>query len=287
MIERRTHDRASVGELLAAMAAWPHADRPVRDMHPGDLGWHLRLNDPAVSEAFHGWWHDGSLVAVGLLEGSVGRFAVAPGHELDRDLGEQLATACRELPGDEAYADVAAETAVRHLLVGEGWSLDPDPWFALHAELARWSPATDLAGVDVREAAECIHERVSVQRAGFENSTFTEDAWHRMAAGPGYRRELDLVVFEPGGAAVAVATAWWVGAGATAILEPVATHRDHRGQGWGLRAVTAAVSRLRELGASGVSACTPVSYVGAAATYRAAGLRTIEQLPSLVRQPTA
>ena len=36
-------------------------------------------------------------------------------------------------------------------------------------------------------------DRVAVQRAGFERSTFTEAAWQRMAAGPGYRRDLDLV----------------------------------------------------------------------------------------------
>ncbi len=85
------------------------------------------------------------------------------------------------------------------------------------------------------------------------------------------------------GTPVTVATAWWAGPGATAILEPVATHRDHRGRGWGVRGVTASCRRLRDLGASGVTVCTPVDFVGAVATYRAAGLHPVEQLCSLVR----
>ena len=59
--------------------------------------------------------------------------------------------------------------------------------------------------------------------------------------------------------------------------------RDHRGRGWALRGVTALVSRLRELGASGVTVCTPLDYVGAVATYRAAGLHPVEHLTSIVR----
>jgi ribosomal protein S18 acetylase RimI-like enzyme len=107
-----------------------------------------------------------------------------------------------------------------------------------------------------------------------------------MAAGPGYRPDLDLVL-RADGVPVAVATAWWAGPGATAILEPVATHGDHRGSGWGRAVVQAALGRLRDLGASGVSVCTPVDYVGAVATYRSAGLRPLEQKRSLVRQPAA
>ena len=81
-------------------------------------------------------------------------------------------------------------------------------------------------------------------------------------------------------------TAWWAGPGATAILEPVASHRDQRGRGWGVRVVTALVTRLRDLGASGVTVCTPLDYVGAIATYRAAGLHEVEHLRSLVRPAT-
>ena len=286
MITRRSHDRDSVGGLLSAMAAWPHPERVAAGLHQGDLGWHLRLDDEAIEGAFVGWWDGDALLAVGLLEGVVGRFSVMPGRERDGELGEHVAQACRELAGDEVYADLRAEAATRRILAGEGWTLDPEPWVALHADLDRWTPTVSLDDVAVVEAADAVADRVAVQRAGFENSSFTDDAWHRMAAGPGYRRDLDLVVVGEG-SPVSIATAWWAGEGATAILEPVATHHDHRGRGWGLRAVTASVSRLRDLGASGVTVCTPLDYVGAVATYRAAGLRPVEHIQSIIRQSTA
>lgn len=294
MIERRTHDRTTVGDLVAAMTDWPHPDRVAAGMHPGDFGWHLRLDDAAITGAFAGWWDGGDLLAVGLLEGFVGRFAVRPGSERDAELGELVAQACRELPGEEVYADLRAETATRRILAGEGWTLDPEPWVALHTDLESWSPTVrdkgpvegSADGATVVEAAEAVTDRVAVQRAGFERSTFTAEAWHRMAAGPGYRPDLDLVVMD-GSTPVSIGTAWWAGEGATAILEPVATHHDHRGKGWGLRVVTTLLSRLRDLGASGVTVCTPADFTGAVATYRAAGLRPVEQLQSSVRHSTA
>jgi predicted N-acetyltransferase YhbS len=282
LTERRTHDRSTVGELLAAMDSWPHPEQVAAGLHQGDLGWHLRLDDAALEDAFIGWWDGPDLQAVALLEGVVGRFAVRPGLERDDALGQRLAQACRDLAGAEVYADLPGGTAARGILFGEGWTLDPDPWVALRADLDRWEPRVDLAGTSVVEAAEVVGERVAVQRAGFEGSTFTTDAWARMAGGPGYRRELDLVLHADG-QAVAVGTAWSAGPGASAILEPVATHHDHRGRGFGVRVVTALVSRLRDLGASGVSVCTPVEYVGAVATYRAAGLHAVEQYAALVR----
>jgi predicted N-acetyltransferase YhbS len=286
VIARRTHDRTSAGELLAAMGAWPHPERVAGALHQGDLGWHLRFDDEAIEGAFVGWWDGDTLLAVGLLEGVLGRFAVQPGRERDVDLAEHIAQACRALPGGEVFADLRAETATRRILTGEGWTLDPDPWVVLHADLYRWSPAVEPGEATVVEAADAVADRVAVQRAGFEKSTFTEEAWHRMAAGPGYRRDLDLVMVA-GGTPVSIATAWWAGQGATAILEPVATHHDHRAHGWGVRAVTALVSRLRDLGASGVTVSTPIDYVGAIATYRAAGLVPVEHIRSVVRHSTA
>jgi GNAT superfamily N-acetyltransferase len=288
MIERRNHDRTSIDVLLAALMEWPHPERVAAALHPGDLGWHLRLDDAAIQpDAFLGWWDEDTLVALGLVEGIMGRFDVRPGHERDPVLGEHVSQACRELPTDaEVYADLRPETATRRILAGEGWTLDPDPWTVLHVDLERWQPTVHLDQCAMVEAADAVADRVAVQRSGFEGSTFTEEAWTRMAAGPGYRRDLDLVLVGDG-VPTAIATAWWAGEGATAILEPVASHREHRGQGWGVRVVTALLTRLRDLGASGVTVCTPLDYVGAIATYRAAGLHEVEHYQSSVRQSTA
>jgi GNAT superfamily N-acetyltransferase len=279
--EHRIHGRLDVGRLLDGMARWPGRDGPVPGLHQGDLGWHLRLPDDEIAEAFHGWWHGDDLLAVALVEGPVARVEVGPDHGQDRDLATALAEVGRTMTGDTVYVDVAPDTALRRLLADDGWTPDPDPWVALHADLATWSPTVALDGLRVADAADAVADRVAVQRAGFERSTFTEDAWHRMADGPGYRRELDLVVSTPDGAPASVATSWFVAPGATAILEPVATHRDHRGQGYGVRVVSAVVDRLRRLGASGVTVCTPLDYAGAVATYRAAGFATVGELRSM------
>lgn len=284
-LDERSLGRADVPDLLDAIDRWPLRDRPVTGLHPGDLGWHLRLPDDEVDGAFRGWWLGPELVAYGLVEGIVGRYAVHPDRDQDLALAGSVAESCAGLVGEEVYADVPADTAAHALLSG-GWTPDPDPWVALHADLTTWRPTVDLTGVHVDDAADAVAERVAVQRAGFERSTFTAEAWHRMAAGPQYRPALDVVVRTATGEPAAVATAWWPGPGGTAILEPVATHRDLRGQGWGVRAVSAVLARLRDLGAPGVSVCTPVDFVAAVATYRSAGLRDVAEVRSLVRRGT-
>ena len=287
MITRRTHDRDSVGELLAAMAAWPHPERVAAGLHQGDLGWHLRFDDDAIEGAFVGWWDGDALLAVGLLEGVVGRFAVRPGRERDAELGEHVAQACRELAGDEVYADLRAETATRRILAGEGWTLDPEPWVALHADLDRWQPT-----VDARRRRRRRGRRRRRRPGGGAARGLRELRPSPTTPGTGWppapaTDATSTSWWSATGSPVSIATAWWAGEGATAILEPVATHHDHRGRGWGVRAVTALVTRLRDLGASGVTVCTPLDYVGAVATYRAAGLRPVEHFQSVIRQSTA
>ena len=128
------------------MTAWPHPDRVAAALHQGDLGWHLRFDDDAIQPARSSGWWDGEHPAGGrAARGSPRPLHVRPGHDRDPALGEQVAQACRELPADaEVYADLRPETATRRILVGEGWTLDPDPWVALHADLDRWQPAVDL-----------------------------------------------------------------------------------------------------------------------------------------------
>ncbi len=75
--------------------------------------------------------------------------------------------------------------------------------------------------------------------------------WERLAAGPGCDSALDVVVLTEDGSAAALATAWLSVLGGTALLEPVATHRDHRRAGWGRAAVHAACAAARRAGAAG------------------------------------
>jgi len=118
-------------------------------------------------------------------------------------------------------------------------------------------------------------------------STFTADAWRRMADGHGFQPALDLIARDPVGAPVAVATAWSAGRGRCGILEPVATHADHRGRGHGRRVVQAALHALAATGASGAAVMTPSSNGAAVALYESTGMRQIETAQGLtIKRPS-
>ena len=55
---------------------------------------------------------------------------------------------------------------------------------------------------------ERVGDRVAVQRASFDSSTFTEERWHAMAAGAPYADARCLVAYDERGAAVATVTVW-------------------------------------------------------------------------------
>ena len=122
---------------------------------------------------------------------------------------------------------------------------------------------------------------MEVQRRGFRNSTFTEAKWHRMAAGPGYRPELDLLVRAPDGAPAAAATAWLGADGGTAILEPVATHPDHRRGGHARTVVLACARAAHDLGATDLCVCTPASNDGAVTAYTQIGFTVAERFTAM------
>ena len=79
---------------------------------------------------------------------------------------------------------------------------------------------------------------------GFDRSTFTEEAWHRMAAGPRFDPALDLVAWDPDGIPVAGATAWSAGPGAAASSNRSRPTASTVAAGHGRRVVQAAFDAL-------------------------------------------
>jgi len=112
-----------------------------------------------------------------------------------------------------------------------------------------------------------------VQRAAFEQSIFTDERWHAMAAGSPYADARCLVAYDEQGDAVAAVTVWSAGPGKPGLLEPMGVHRDHRGHGFGRAVSVAAAAALQELGSSSAIVATPSSNIGAVATYASAGFR--------------
>ncbi len=86
---------------------------------------------------------------------------------------------------------------------------------------------------------------------------------------PNYRKDLNIVVVEPGGGFVSYCGMWFEPEHETAYVEPVATDPDYRGLGLGKAAVLEGIRRCAELGAR-------VAYVGSTLPiYQSIGFREI------------
>jgi GNAT superfamily N-acetyltransferase len=183
------------------------------------------------------------------------------------------------MTGPELWSDADAGTALRDVLAERGWNPDVgDPWVAFHLPL---DGALLGAADEAERAATAVADRVAVQRSGFRGSTFTEEKWHRMAAGPGYRPELDLLVRTADGVPAAAATAWLGADGGTAILEPVAAHPDHRRGGHARTVVLACARAAHDLGATDLCVCTPASNDTAVSAYARMGFTVFERFTAM------
>lgn len=126
--------------------------------------------------------------------------------------------------------------ALRPVLAGLGFEPSSDgQWLHFYRPLS----TNSVGGTDVvtRSVTDDViaTERVAVQRAAFDGSTYTLDQWRLVAGGPAYRPDLDLVVYADG-APAAVATGWTAGEGRCGLIEPLGTDPAYRGRGLGAAA---------------------------------------------------
>ena len=143
------------------------------------------------------------------------------------------------------YVEAPAGALVQDLLLEDGWNTD-EPWTPLRRDLTE--PVQD-PGVRIEVIGpEQAHVRAAVQRASFDGSTFTDERWHAMAAGPPYADARCLVAYDDQGNAVAAVTVWSAGPGRPGLLEPMGVHREHRGRGYGKAITVAAAAALRGAG---------------------------------------
>jgi len=264
-------------EAVRALREWQCDGAPVQ-LHPGDLGWHWRFGAEVTAAAVRVWRRDGRMVAVGLLDGpDLLRLAIDPDAQDDENLARQLAADVAEpergvLPPGDAYVEARLGAAFQGRLRDDGWEVD-EPWTPLSRDLAE--PVGDC-GVRVEVIGpEQADVRAAVQRAAFEKSSFTDEAWRVMAAGPAYADAQCLVAYDGRNDAVAAVTVWSAGPGRPGLLEPMGVHRGHRGHGYGTAITVAAAAALQELGSSSAIVCTPSANLGGIATYRAAGFREL------------
>ncbi|GAB2475040.1 hypothetical protein GCM10027187_49060 [Streptosporangium sandarakinum] len=269
-----------LGEVVDVLREWQHDGAPIQ-LHPGDLGWFWRFGAEATAAAVRTWSRGGRILAVGLLDGpGLLRLAFAPDAQRDEELARRLVEDVTEpergvLSAGKADIEAPMRALVQDLLSEAGWNAD-EPWTPLRRDLTE--PVED-PGVRIEVVGpERVHVRTAVQRASFGVSTFTDDRWHAMAAGPPYADARCLVAHDDRGDAVAAVTVWSAGPGKPGLLEPMGVHREHRGRGYGTAITVAATAALRELGSSSAVVCTPSSNVGAVATYVSGGFQRLPEV---------
>jgi ribosomal protein S18 acetylase RimI-like enzyme len=268
-------DVDGLSEAVGVLREWQNDGAPMQ-LHPGDLGWFWRFGAEATAAAVRTWSRGGRILAVGLLDGSeLLRLTMAPDAHQDEELARHLVEDVSEpergvLKEGKAYVEAPKGALVQDLLSENGWNTD-EAWTPLRRDLTE--PVED-PGVRIEVIGpDRAHVRATVQRAAFDRSTFTDDRWHAMAAGPAYADARCLLAYDDQGNAVATVTVWSAGPGRPGLLEPMGVDRDHRGHGYGKAITVAAAAALQELGSSSAIVCTPSANAGAVATYRSAGFQ--------------
>lgn len=274
-----------LGETVRVLREWQQ-DGEVVQLHPGDLGWYGRLGPEDTIEAIRRWSKDGNIVAVGLLDGTgLLRLAIDPEAEGDDELAKQMAIDISQpdhgvLPQGTAYVETRSGELLREKLINQGWELS-EAWTSLKRDLTE--PVED-SGLRIETVgSDNAHVRTAVQRAAFENSTFTEEKWHSMAAGLPYTDARCLIAYDEEDNPVAVATVWSAGKGKPGLIEPLGVDPNYRGKGYGTAVTLAAAAALREMGSSSATVCTDSSNIGAVATYRSAGFVELPEIQDLQR----
>ncbi|MEU1433075.1 GNAT family N-acetyltransferase [Streptomyces sp. NPDC005786] len=272
-------------EAVGAVREWQREAAPMQ-LHSGDLGWNYRFGTDETAAAVRTWSRDGRILAVGMLDSpTVLRMTVAPDalrdEELARRLAEDMILPERGvLPAGPVGIEAPVGLLLHDLLTDEGWGVD-EPWTPLFRDLTE--PVED-PGVRIESIGpEHAHLFAEVMRSAFNNSTFTSERWHAMAAGAPYTDARCLGAYDDRGNLAAVVTAWSAGPGRPGLIEPMGAHQDHRGRGFGTAITVAAAAALREMGSSGARVCTPSSNVGGVATYKAAGYRAMPEIRDRIR----
>jgi ribosomal protein S18 acetylase RimI-like enzyme len=285
VVEVSTPAVDELGDVLDTLGEWQRDDGPMQ-LHPGDVGWFWRFGAVATAAAVRVWRQDGRTVAVGLLDSpTLLRAAIRPAAAQDEELARSVVTDLTDpergvLTQQAGGVEAPARSLVRELLAERGWT-DDEPWSPLRRDLARPVPDSDVR-IEVIGAARA-HVRTALQRASFERSSFTDDRWRTMAAGPAYARARCLVAYRATGEPVAAVTVWSAGPDRPGLIEPMGVHRDHRGQGFGTAITVAGAAALQRLGSSSAIVCTPSANTGGVATYAAAGFRRLHEIQDLRR----
>lgn len=280
-----TPDAEGLLQAVRALATWQRTGEPLQ-LHPGDIGWFWRLGGERAADAVRTWSADGTIVAVGLLDGDdMLRVTTAPALRQDAALATAMADDIARpergvLPEGAAYVEVPsgalldARLAEHGWAVGEGWTpLERD--LSAAVELPRGERQLRIVEVDGSDAA-VVTAWAAVQRSAFDAPAAVDERWYAMAEGAPFVDARCLLGYD-GDEPAAGIIAWSAGEGRPGIIEPMGVHAAHRGRGHARAITLAAAAALRELGASSAQVCTESDRTAAIATYRSAGFEPMPE----------
>ena len=93
----------------------------------------------------------------------------------------------------------------------------------------------------------------------------------------GYRPELDLVAVSDNGELASFGLCWYDEVNRVGEFEPVGTHPDYRGRGFGKALLLEGVRRLKDTGASACLVYPPGASEPACRLYESAGFKPIQR----------
>ncbi|MDC7120378.1 GNAT family N-acetyltransferase [Cellulomonas fimi] len=274
-----TPTTSDLPDVLRALRTWQDDAAPVQ-LHPGDLGWYWRFGEEAVARALRTWTRDGEILTIGFLDGpQVLRATVAPRAWHDDELAREVVDDASDpergvLPTGAASVEAPNGTSLHAALTDAGWH-EGEAWTPLRRDLVAPVEAPDLRVELVEPGRESAF--TAVHRSAWGTTTFTDERWRVMAAGPAFADAWCLLARDAAGLPVAGVTVWSAGPGRPGLLEPMGVHADHRGRGYGRSICLAAAAELRRRGASSALVCTPTSLTSAVATYASAGFRRLPE----------
>ena len=264
-----------IEEMDGVLRAWEPVGGVAAGFQSGDLGWELREGAVQLAARLRCWRDDaGNVGALGIMEGPAALWlSIDPARLMDLELAEAIAHHAMTAHLT-SVSPPATPAVVRASLGRRGYSAAPDPW------LFFWKPLTDADMIDVpgvfaTSTPLLRAERIRVQQLASDDHAFGMEQWQRIASGPAFRPELDLMAVNDAGEGVSALTAWLPGPRKCGIIKAVGTHPAFRRQGHARRVLQASFAALRRLGASGVHLFADRDNPAAIATYQAVGFQVL------------
>lgn len=264
-MKRRTFTGAADLKLLqdfnaAAIAVTDHCGY----LHPGDIPHHIyngnKYYDPV--ELMTLWGDDQGLAAWLLVAPSHKSFdaQVRPdlrGNDLEREVLEFAYDRTIELmrqykiDGDYIYADAfRGDRARRELLTTLGWELEDKLPYVLNCTKINSSAVPTLPDGYSFRSAKGIDDAVAlvdVHNAAF-GPIWTPDLYRKVMESPGYEHQRELVIQAPDGTFAAFSIIWFDHLNRTGLFEPVGTHKDRRGRGFGRAIILYGMQKMAAAG---------------------------------------